>query len=233
MWKESRRTAQPLDEVSGQTGAVSLHAIESGKRLRKGADRAEIVYSAVVHREYRSQRQIIEVHAEFRVVAPQGPGKIIGELIALFHALNVGVRLAAEVSEARNVDGRIRPARNLRVVVVRESAPRILEGEFIHLVVADGPGVFGDPGHIAIGRLRGARKCVLSEGLILAAALDSSDRAGTDVGAQRQAVVVVDVVVEPQRIQTGAFKNREIPRLCSQRLIGSRNEARCPGCCTS
>ena len=158
-------------------------------------------------------------------MAADGPGKVVGELVALFHALNVGVRLAPEICEAGNVDGRVGASWNLRVVEVRKSAARILEAEFIHLVVADGPGVLRRSRHIAIGLLRCARVCVLPGGLVLAADFDSGDRAGAHVRAQRQAVVAVDVVIDTQRIKTGAFKYREVSGLRGQRLIGTRNEA--------
>ena len=50
---------------------------------------------------------IVEVGAEFGVVAADTPGEIVGELVALFDPLDVGVRLASEISETRNIHGRV------------------------------------------------------------------------------------------------------------------------------
>ena len=45
---------------------------------------SEVVIAAIVDSEGRGDWEIVEVHAELGVVAADGPGKIVGELIALF-----------------------------------------------------------------------------------------------------------------------------------------------------
>src|ERR1700690_3098528 len=114
-----------------------------------------------------------------------GPGQVVTELVAPLGALNVGIRLASEIGEARNVDRRTRPCRNRRVVEVGQSAAGVLEAEVVHFVVADDPGLLSNGGEVAVGLLRGTRVRVLPEGLVFAADFDSCNCTGTDVRAQR------------------------------------------------
>src|ERR1700686_3241876 len=128
------------------------------------------------------------------------PGEVVGELIPLFDALNVGVRLAPEVREAGNIDGRIRAAGNGCVVKIRESSAGILKAELVDFVVAQGPRVLDGPGNVAESLLRRSRVGVLSEWLILAADFNSRLGARTDVHAQHKTVAGAHVVVDAQRI---------------------------------
>ena len=147
------------------------------------------------------------------------PGEIVGELVALLDALNVGIRLAAEISKAGNVDSRIGAAGSCRVVKICEAAASVLEAEFVDLVVAESPGVLHHAGYVAIGLLRSSRISILSERLVLAADFNAGDGAGADVGAQRQPVAVAEVVIQAQRIKARAFEDRKVARLRCQRLI--------------
>src|SRR4029077_19333104 len=104
----------------------------------------------------------------------------------------------------------------------------ILKSELVHFVVADGPCVLRGSRHIAISLLRCTRVCVLPCGLVLPADFNSGDRTRAHVCAKRQAVVAVDVVIDTQRVKTGAFKYREVAPLRVQRLIRTRNKTR-PG----
>jgi hypothetical protein len=61
--------------------------------------------------------------------------------------------------------------------------------------------------------LGGAGVGILPEGLVLSAALDSSDRAGADIGAQHEAVIVAQVVIEAQRVEARTLKDRKISHL--------------------
>jgi len=47
----------------------------------------------------------------------------------------------------------------------------------------------------------------LTEGLILSAAFDASDRARAGVDAERKAIIVVDVVVDAKSVEAGAFES--------------------------
>src|SRR5205807_891409 len=144
--------------------------------------------------------QIVDVPAELHIVAADRPGKVVAELVALFDALNVGVRLAPKISESRNVYRRVRTAGNLRIVKVRKAAAGILKAEFIDLVVADCPRVLKCASYVAVGLLRSARVSVLPEGLVLAADLDAGDGAWANVASERQAMVRAQVVIKAERV---------------------------------
>src|SRR5437868_14673813 len=97
----------------------------------------------------------------------------MGDLISLFDAANVSVRLASKVGEAGNVHGDVRPAVGIGKEI-REATPGILEAEFVDLIVAKCPCVLEDAGRVAISLLRSARIVILPEGLILSVDCDSS-----------------------------------------------------------
>src|SRR5579863_3124276 len=134
------RTADALNEISRQSGAVSLNRREIGEIRQAGrtgiykaeagcSESSEIVNAAVVDGESCGQRKVVEVGAEFCVVAADRPRKVVGELITLLDALDERVRLASEVCDACNVDGGIRSTWNLRVVEVRQTAARVLKAK--------------------------------------------------------------------------------------------------------
>src|SRR5215469_792068 len=172
---------------------------------------AEVIHSAVVHGENRLQGYVVDVSAEFRIVASEGPGEVFVELIALLRALDIGIRLASEIGETGNVDRGIRASGNRGVVKVLQPTPRILEPEIIDLIVADRPGVLNYPGNITIGLSGSARVGVLPEGLVLAAHFNACHRAGADVGPQGQPVRRAQIVIKPERIQAGALKYGKVP----------------------
>ena len=84
-----------MDVRTGQSGAVSLHGIEAGEPCRRResqvgcAERTEVIDAAVVDGEDSFQRNKIEIGAELRVMCADVPGKVVGELVALFGTLNV------------------------------------------------------------------------------------------------------------------------------------------------
>src|SRR5579863_10296504 len=229
-------TANSLHEVSRKSGAVRLHrrqVREIGQASRVGIhkpqaggpERSEVIYATIVHGERRSERQIVKIPSELHVVSPHRPRVVVGELVALLDALNEGVRFAAEIRIAGNVYRWVGAARNLRIVEIGKSAAGILKAEFIDLVVADGPGILKHSGYVAVRLLRSARVRVLPEGLILAADFDTGDRAGADVGAERQTMVRPQIVVEAERVEACSFKDGEVSHLRGQGLERSRNEA--------
>src|SRR5208283_4386592 len=137
--------AQALHKVARQAGAVGLNRGKNREWISRnrrnetqlgGGETSEIIVPPVVDGEGGGERQVIDIDAELGVVASDGPGKVVGELIALFDALNEGIRLPAEVGKARNVHCRTSTIGDLRVVEIRKSAAGILEGEFIHFVRA-------------------------------------------------------------------------------------------------
>src|SRR5260370_41212190 len=81
-----------------------------------GAEVTEVVHSAVVDREGRLERNVVEVSTELGVVPTDAPGEIVGELVALFGALDVGVGFTSEIGESGDVDGGGGAARALGVV---------------------------------------------------------------------------------------------------------------------
>src|ERR1700678_2219837 len=111
--------AQTLDKIARQPGTIGLYWIQCRKRLRECREGADVIDSTVVDSKGGSDRQVVEIRAKLGIVSPNAPEKIVGELIALFDALNVGVRLAAKISKSRNVNGRIGARGDLRVVKVR------------------------------------------------------------------------------------------------------------------
>src|SRR5271166_5057790 len=148
--------AKTLYKISRQTGAVRLYGIQRRERLRECCEGADVVNPAVVDGKGGREGQIVEIRAELGVVAPDGPGKVIGKLVALLDSLDVGVRLTTEIAEARNVDGGVRAGSDLRVIEVRKSAACVLKAELIHFVSANGPCVLHHAGYIAVGLLGSA-----------------------------------------------------------------------------
>ena len=109
-------TADALNEISGKPCAIGLYGGEIGKIRQAGrawvdeaearsAKSSEIVDAAVVHGERRGDRKVVHVGAELHVVAADRPGKVVGELVALLDALNVGVGFTPDVGDAGDVDG--------------------------------------------------------------------------------------------------------------------------------
>ena len=218
-------TADALDEVLRETRAVSLHGVQVGEGCRICGNAAEVVHPAIIHREGSLEREIVEVASELGVVASDAPGKIVRELVAFLGALDVGVGLASEITVTGNVDGRVGAVWDLGVVEIIQTAAGVLEAEFIHFAAAESPGVLHHAGHITVALSRSARVGVLTEGLVLSAAFDAGDRARAGIDAQHEAVIVVYVVVDAQRVQAGAFKYREVSGLRSQRLVRGGHEA--------
>src|SRR6266568_5979605 len=144
---------------------------------------------------------------------PDGPGEIVTKLVPLLGALNVGIWFAAEIGKAGNVHGWIRTSGNRGVVEVRQTAASILESKIVDLVVADYPGFLSHARYVTIRLLRSSGVGILSEWLVLAADFDSRNRAGTNVGSNSQAVDVVEVMVDTQRVKPCSFKDWEIPHL--------------------
>src|SRR5580692_12392764 len=228
------RIAESLNEIPRQASTVCLNRRQVGERIAGdgrdeaqagGAESSKIVHASVVHGEGRGSRNVIEVHSELGVMTSHGQRKVVGDLVALLNALNVGVRLAPKIGKPGDVDRRIRASRYRRVVKVRQTATRILEAQLIHFIVADRPSVLNDAGNIAISLLGRAGISVLPERLVLAADLDPRDRAGTHVSAQRKPIAAADIVVDAQRVQACPLEYGKIPPLRRQRLVRGWHKA--------
>src|SRR5580658_7121265 len=98
------RVADSLNEVSGQTGSVSLYRIKQRERCRVSRDRADIVHAAVVDCKSCGRGNVVEIYSELGVVPSDGPRKIICELVTLLRALDVGVRFPPEIGKTWNID---------------------------------------------------------------------------------------------------------------------------------
>src|SRR5208283_527242 len=133
-----------------------------------------------------------------------------GELVASLGGRRVGERLASEITVTGNVDGHVGARRNPGVVVIIQAPASILEADFIYFAGAERPGVLHNARHVTVALLRSTRVGVLTEGLILSAAFDAGDRARAGIDAEREAVIVADVVVEAKSVEAGAFEYREI-----------------------
>src|SRR5437879_4133555 len=100
------RTTEPLDEISRKPRAISLHGREAGERNRKAkrrqTDAAEIVHAPIVNCERGADGQVVKVCAEFGVAATEAPREVVSELVSIFGALDIRVRLASKICEARN-----------------------------------------------------------------------------------------------------------------------------------
>src|SRR5579863_1633106 len=214
--------AKSLRRSLGDSQTVSLHGGKAGQAGRQTkvcrGKIAEAVNPAVIHCEDGFQGNIVEIRPEFCTVAADRPGEVVGKLVALFRPLYVGVGFATYISEARDVYSYIASARCGGVVKVGKAAPGILKAKLIDAIVADGPRILKHAGDITIGLLRSSRICILPEHLVFAVDLDSGYGAGTHICAQRDAIVVTDVVIQAQRIETRAFKNREVSGLRVERL---------------
>src|SRR5579862_1761560 len=136
--------AVALYQFIGKAEPVALNGRESGKGWAKSGGqtvgdtkiveaeggrigRAEVVKPAVVDRERSIQRNVIEVDAELGAVPADGPGKVVGELIALLDAFDERIGLAAEESVSRDIHGDVAAGGNRSVVRVVVSAPGVLK----------------------------------------------------------------------------------------------------------
>ena len=131
----------------------------------------------------------------------------------------------AEIGEAGDVHGWVEASRCVGVEKIREASTRILEPKLIDLVITQGPGVLRSDGKVSIGLPGSAGVSVLTKWLILAADFNAGNCAGADIAAQHDPVIVVQVVVETERVQTRALEHWKVPPLRGQRLegCGSRN----------
>jgi len=68
---------------------------------------AEIVDATEVHGEIGGEGNVITIHTELDVVCAFCPGKIVGQLVALLHAIYEGKGFTSEEREARNIDRHI------------------------------------------------------------------------------------------------------------------------------
>src|SRR5581483_875812 len=117
-----------------------------------GTQAAEGINAAVVDRECGVHRDVVHVGAELEVVPPVSDREVVGELVALFDALDKRVGFTAEVSEAGDVDGDVRSSGRTRVEIL-QSATGVLEPEFINLIAAENPGVLRYAAGVAVGLL--------------------------------------------------------------------------------
>src|SRR5579872_4579979 len=189
------RIANSLNEILRNSQAIRLQSSNPwdgllqapGQRTENrtgnylaGSERSKVIHAAIIHRERSREWNVIEVHAKLHAVLTVGQREIVGELVTLLGALNVGIRLAPEVCVAGNIDCRIRPARRV-CIKVRQSPPRILKTEFVHFIVSECPRVLENSGDVAISLLRSSRVCVLSERLPFAGHFDTGYSAGAHV----------------------------------------------------
>ena len=225
---EVRRDAEPVCLHGGEARnrevgreGVSQRTVDRGGEGLGGRERADIEHAAVVHRKRGLEREIVEIRAELGVVPSDAPGKVVAELVALLGALDGRVGLTAEIGEAGDIYRRVGAGRYLGVVEIIQAAAGVLEAELIHLAVAEGPSVLHNARRVTVALSRSARIGVLTEGLVLSAAFDAGDRAWAGIEAQREAVIVVYVMVDAKRVEAGAFEDREVPFLChlKQRLV--------------
>src|SRR4029077_17462688 len=138
----------------------------------------------------------VPVYAKLDGVRTFHPGEVVGQLVALLGALDERKRLAAKKRKARNVHRHVAASRSPREVV--EQAPAgVLEAQLIDLVRADGPLVLPGDVPVVIVVQRSPRKRILSKILrTLCLHLNASLIAWTYAGAQREPVVVGQVVIE-------------------------------------
>ena len=94
-------SADALDKDPRHAKAVGLHRVKRGEGSRKQGLSAEVIDAAIIYREGGRERKIVEVCSELGVVPSDAPGKIVGELVAFFDTLDVGVRLASEITRNR------------------------------------------------------------------------------------------------------------------------------------
>ena len=210
------RAANALYDIRWDSQAIRLHR----RKVRQWKIRniAEVVHAPVVHRKGCGEGQVIEVDPEFRVMAPNRPGKIIGELVAPFRALNERIGLMAQIRVPDDIHRWTIARIDLLVEKVGQAPARVLETKLIDFVVADRPGVLKEAGHIAVRLLRGPRIRILSEWLVLPIDLNTRHCARADIRPQRYPIAIAQVVIQTQRIEAGAFENRKVPDVaCGRR----------------
>src|SRR5438445_12900554 len=99
---------------------------------------------------------MVDVRAELHHVWAARPQETVGELIPLFGPAYEAERFPPDKREPRNVDSHVTAGRIGRVGV-EQTAPRILETEFVDFVRVDRPQVLRGDAGIAEDLLRGAR----------------------------------------------------------------------------
>ena len=191
------------------------------------AEGPEVVHPSVVNCESGSNRKVVEVSTELGVMSANGPGEVVSKLVTLFDPLNIRIGLASEESEAGNVHSGVGSSRNGRVVEVRKTAAGVLKPKLIYPIVSDSPSVLRGSGHVAIGLLRSTRISILPKGLVLAADLNAGHRTRAYIGAEHESVVIAQVVVDAQRVETRALKHWEVSNLRCQGLIRRRDRGAC------
>ena len=166
---------------------------------------------------------MVDVRAELHHVWAARPQETVGELIPLFGPAYEAERFPPDKREPRNVDSHVTAGRIGRVGV-EQTAPRILETEFVDFVRADRPQVLRGDAGIAEDLLRGARERVLAEvpRSSLRVYLDPGDRARAGAAPQHQLMRAVEVVIKAEGIDARPLKNREIAPHRIQRHKRSR-----------
>ena len=124
--------------------------------------------------------------------------------MAYFLAGHKRERLAAKESKPGNGDRHVTAACATREVI-KQSAARELVTELGNAVAAQHRCVLHSGVAIVVVLGRGAGECVLPKVLVLGIHLDSSHVAGAQAEAEHEAVVLVDLMVETERVNIGSF----------------------------
>ena len=151
------RIPHTLYEIGRNSRPISLYRTERGKRIarwrRNGrivesqALLTEVVNPAKVHRKIGHDRDEITIYAKLDSVRTLHPCEVVGELVALFSALDERKWFAAEKREAGNVHRHVAASRGPREVV-EQPPPGVLETQLVDLVRPDGPRVL--PGDVPV-----------------------------------------------------------------------------------
>src|SRR5215472_7852460 len=89
---------------------------------RRSTQFAEVIDTAEIHGEVRSDRNVIHITTKLEAVAAFNHREVVTDLMTLFHAVDERKRLAAKESETGNVDGHVAATRPAREVVQQPAA---------------------------------------------------------------------------------------------------------------
>src|SRR4029077_4545702 len=185
--------AGAIVRTAGKADAIRQAERGSGERAEVG-DAAEVQFEDLLSTG-GAQQDDVDIGAEFEGVAPFRPGDVVGELETLLHAVDRGVRLAAEVRVAGNIDAQFRAAGKIREAEMVAAASE-LETEFIEDCVAGDGGVLERFVDIVQPVHAHARPRVLPEDLVLPRGLNPSGIRRSDAYTQERIVLRVPHVIE-------------------------------------
>ncbi len=207
------RVPNTLNVSDGDPQAIGLQAIGAGQRRAEGREAAEVDVAAEIELEdlrFRgAQLDEVVVAAEFEGVLAANEADLVGEFGAALDAIDGGVRLAAEIGDARNVDADVAAAGKLRESEV-QAAAGVLEAGFVEIAIADNGVVLESDVEVAGLRQASAGAGVLPEDLVLRSGRLAGDERRRNANAKERIVAIAPTLIQAAGPETGFFGDRVV-----------------------